>query len=173
MAQKYIDEGGDDYKELDDALEDYSGNDPEMLADKYILRLMRDRYCDNDEDQDYIRTGWGKETDGNYQKFKELKEKYPNAVLIFRDGTDAYFSYEQDAQTLNETIGAPLLDWGGIKAAGFPHNALDINLPKLIRAGHRVAICDPLETIKTTKRKTITETVKPIRKQPIQLSLNF
>lgn len=58
LAQKYVDEGGDDYRHIDDALEDYAGSDPEKLTDKYILRLMRDRYCDDDEDQEYIRTGW-------------------------------------------------------------------------------------------------------------------
>lgn len=57
LAQKYVDDGGDDYRYIDDALEDYTGNDPEMLTDQYILRLMRDRYCDDDKDQEYIRTG--------------------------------------------------------------------------------------------------------------------
>ena len=57
-AQKYIDEGGDDYKYIDDELEDYRGYDAEKLTDMYILRLMRDRYCDDDADQEYIKTGW-------------------------------------------------------------------------------------------------------------------
>lgn len=56
--QKYIDEGGDDYRELDFRLEDYNGTDPEKLADKYILRVMHDRHCDDDEDQDYIKNGY-------------------------------------------------------------------------------------------------------------------
>ena len=61
MAQQYVDEGGDDYKELPDDLEDYNGCAGNMLADQYILRLMRDRHCDNDDDQEYIRTGLKRE----------------------------------------------------------------------------------------------------------------
>ena len=55
--QKYIDEGGDFPFELEDSLEDYEGSDPEKLTDQYILRLLRDRHCDEDDDQEYIATG--------------------------------------------------------------------------------------------------------------------
>lgn len=57
QAQKYIDEGGDIDRELEDSLEDYKGNDPEKLADQYILRLLRDRHCEKDDDQFYIENG--------------------------------------------------------------------------------------------------------------------
>ena len=60
-AQKYIDEGGDVDFELNDGLEDYTGTESKSLADQYILRLLRDRHCDYDDDQGYIRTGWKKE----------------------------------------------------------------------------------------------------------------
>ena len=168
-AQKYVDEGGDYDFEIDDALEDYKGCDPDLLADMYMLRLMRDRYCDYDDDQDYIRTGWCKQADANYYNFCSLKKRHPNAVLLFRDGDEAYCAYEEDADVLNEVCNCPLLNWNGVKAAGFPHNALDMMLPKLIRAGHRVAICDQLKAQKPQPQKRITETVK--RKEPVQLEL--
>ena len=57
-AQQYIDAGGDYYGDLPDELEDYQGTQPERLAEQYILRVLRDRHCDNDSDQEYIRTGW-------------------------------------------------------------------------------------------------------------------
>ena len=96
-AQKYVDEGGDYDFEIDDALEDYKGCDPDLLADMYMLRLMRDRYCDYDDDQDYIRTGWCKQADANYYNFCSLKKRHPDAVLLFRDGDEAYCAYEEDA----------------------------------------------------------------------------
>lgn len=167
-AQKYVDEGGDfDDWQFDDSIEDYNGNDAKMLTEKYLVRLLHDRTMDGgDVDQDYIRTGWHIELDANYRNFKHFKEKYPDAVLLFRDEA-AYCAYEEDADKAAKTCDIPLLNWNGVKAAGFPHHALDVMLPKFIRAGYRVAICDQLEAPKPKKR--ITETVK--RKEPIQLEL--
>lgn len=176
-AQKYIDEGGDIDFELNDGLEDYTGTESESLADQYILRLLRDRHCDNDDDQDYIRTGWKMEFDDNYQQFLKFKVKYPDAVLLFSDD-EAYYSYEECADVVSKVCNCPLLDWGGIKAVGFPKSALDINLPKLIRAGHRVAICDQLED--PAKARKQVERTKQLhkefcpekhRKEPVQLDL--
>lgn len=56
MAQKYVDEGGD-FEHIDDALENYDGNDAKKLADMYLLRLLHDRHCDDDNDKEYIATG--------------------------------------------------------------------------------------------------------------------
>ena len=105
----------------------------------------------------------------NYNQFQTFKEKYPDAVILFRDGMDAYYSYDNDADVLNKVLSCPILDWDGIKAAGFPHEALDVYLPRLIRAGYRVAICDELEDPKKQAKRGITETVT--RKEPVQLSL--
>lgn len=166
-AQKYVDEGGDYDFEIDDALEDYKGCNPDLLADMYLLRLMRDRYCDYDDDHDYIHTGWNIEMSKTYKQFKEFKKKHPDAVMLFREDDEAYCAYEEDADKLSKACDCPLLNWNGVKAAGFPHHALDWMLPKLIRAGHRIAICDQLEPMQPKKR--ITETVR--RKEPVQLSL--
>jgi len=56
-AQKYVDEGGDCPFKRYDPVEDYDGKEPDKLADQYIIRMMHDRYCDDDDDQEYIRTG--------------------------------------------------------------------------------------------------------------------
>jgi DNA mismatch repair protein MutS len=84
-----------------------------------------------------------------------MKEKHPDAVLLFRVG-DFYESYFQDAVTVSETLGITLTKRSddATEMAGFPHHALDTYLPKLTRAGLRVAICDQLDMPeKTTKRK--------------------
>jgi len=94
--------------------------------------------------------------------YHRTKANHPDCVILFRD-EEAYYSYEDDADVLNKVLGCPILDWDGIKAAGFPFQALDIYLPKLIRANYRVAIRD--NEIKVKK------IVKPARKEPVQLSL--
>ena len=82
------------------------------------------------------------------KQFKQLKEKNPNAILLFRCG-DFYETYEQDAKDAAEVLGITLTKGDdGVQMAGFPHHALDTYLPKLIRAGKRVAICDQLEAPK-------------------------
>lgn len=87
------------------------------------------------------------------RQFAGLKEKYPDAVLLFRCG-NFYESYEQDADILVKTLGIALRNryYDRPKLAAFPHHALDTYLPKLIRAGYRVAICDQLEDPKLTKK---------------------
>lgn len=99
-----------------------------------------------------------KEQKGKYssimKQWKELKGKHPNALLLFRIG-DFYEMYKQDAKRGSEVLGITLTKMNGSKdfyLAGFPHQALDIYLPKLIRAGERVAICDQLETKKTVSK---------------------
>lgn len=85
------------------------------------------------------------------KQWKELKGKHPDALLLFRIG-DFYEMYKQDAKRGSEVLGITLTKMNGSKGfhlAGFPHQALDTYLPKLIRAGERVAICDQLESKKT------------------------
>ena len=103
------------------------------------------------------------------KQFMDLKDKNPDAILLFRCG-DFYETYCEDAVTTADITGITLTkrNNGGkgtvIEMAGFPHHALDTYLPKLIRAGHRVAICDQLEDPKLTKKlvkRGITELVTP------------
>lgn len=88
------------------------------------------------------------------KQWKEVKGKHPDALLLFRIG-DFYEMYKQDAKRGSEVLGITLTKMNGSKdfhLAGFPHQALDTYLPKLIRAGERVAICDQLESKKTVSQ---------------------
>jgi len=85
------------------------------------------------------------------KQFHDLKKKHPDALLLFRCG-DFYESYEDDARACAEVLGITLTKCkNGISMAGFPFHALDTYLPKLIRAGKRVAICDQIEEPKAKK----------------------
>lgn len=106
----------------------------------------------------------------HFFKYKRLKENHPDCVLLFSDDA-GYYAYENDADVLNKVLDCPLLDWDGTKAAGFPRNALDYQLPKLVRAKYRVAICDELEDPKKKRKPIVLEKPKPARKEPVQLSL--
>lgn len=93
------------------------------------------------------------------KQWKELKAKHPDALLLFRVG-DFYEMYEQDAKRGAEVLGITLTKRNGTKdsyLAGFPHHALDTYLPKLIRAGERVAICDQLEAPRQKQEEQNTE----------------
>ena len=93
------------------------------------------------------------------KQWKELKAKHPDALLLFRVG-DFYEMYEQDAKRGSEVLGITLTKrntQAGPYMAGFPHHALDTYLPKLIRAGERVAICDQLEAPKQKQEEQNTE----------------
>jgi len=79
------------------------------------------------------------------KQFDELKAKHPDALLLFRLG-DFYETYEDDATAAAGILGITLTRQNDRNIAGFPYHALDSYLPKLIRAGKRVAICDALET---------------------------
>ena len=102
------------------------------------------------------------------KQFLDLKAKHPDAVMLFRCG-DFYETYSTDAVVASEILGITLTKRANgkgktIEMAGFPHHALDTYLPKLIRAGKRVAICDQLEDPKLTKKlvkRGITELVTP------------
>ncbi|TNE27901.1 MAG: DNA mismatch repair protein MutS [Bacteroidetes bacterium] len=102
------------------------------------------------------------------RQYNEIKSKHPDALLLFRVG-DFYETFGQDAVKTSQTLDIILTKRANgsaseIELAGFPHHALDTYLPKLVRAGHRVAICDQLEDPKATKtivKRGVTELVTP------------
>ena len=109
------------------------------------------------------------------KQFLDLKKKHPDAILLFRCG-DFYETYMQDAEKASKALGITLTrssktkDTEGkpLEMAGFPFHALDTYLPKLIRAGHRIAICDQLEaprqeTAKQVAKQEVVEEVQPHR----------
>jgi DNA mismatch repair protein MutS len=109
----------------------------------------------------------GKETP-LMQQYNTIKAKYPGALLLFRVG-DFYETFSQDAIKASQILGIVLTRRANgsashIELAGFPHHSLDTYLPKLVRAGQRVAICDQLEdpkTVKTIVKRGVTELVTP------------
>ena len=102
------------------------------------------------------------------KQYFEMKAKHPDAVLLFRVG-DFYETFSEDAIQASEILGITLTRRANgvaqsVELAGFPHHALDTYLPKLVRAGKRVAICEQLEDPKLTKKlvkRGITELVTP------------
>ncbi len=102
------------------------------------------------------------------KQFFSVKAEHPEAVLLYRVG-DFYESYSSDAVLVSKVLGLVLTkksngEKGYIEMAGFPHHALDVYLPKLVRAGHKVAVCDQLEDPKLTKKlvkRGVTELVTP------------
>jgi len=102
------------------------------------------------------------------QQYNAIKAKYPDALLLFRVG-DFYETFSEDAVKTSKILGIVLTKRSNgaaseMELAGFPYHALDTYLPKLVRAGQRVAICDQLEDPKTTKtivKRGVTELVSP------------
>jgi len=97
------------------------------------------------------------------KQYFELKEKYHDAVILYRVG-DFYETFCEDAQTTHDILGITLTARAGSPLAGFPYHALDTYLPKLVRAGKRVAICEQLEDPKLTKKlvkRGVTELITP------------
>lgn len=102
------------------------------------------------------------------KQYNEIKAKYPDAILLFRVG-DFYETFGSDAVKASQVLGITLTKRANgsashIELAGFPHHSLDSYLPKLVRAGYRVAICDQLEDPKMVKgivKRGITELVTP------------
>jgi DNA mismatch repair protein MutS len=102
------------------------------------------------------------------RQYFEIKSKYPDTVLLYRMG-DFYETFDEDARTVHKILGITLTKRANGKAsdvalAGFPHHALDSYLPKLIRAGFRVAVCEQLEDPKFAKgivKRDVTEIVTP------------
>jgi DNA mismatch repair protein MutS len=102
------------------------------------------------------------------KQFFSVKAQHPEAVLLYRVG-DFYESYSDDAVLVSKVLGIVLTrksngDKGYVEMAGFPHHALDVYLPKLVRAGYKVAVCDQLEDPKFAKKlvkRGVTELVTP------------
>lgn len=110
----------------------------------------------------------GKKVTPLMQQYNGIKAKYPDAMLLFRVG-DFYETFGHDAIKASEVLGIVLTKRGAgseseTALAGFPHHSLNTYLPKLVKAGHRVAICDQLEDPKMTKKivkRGVTELVTP------------
>ena len=102
------------------------------------------------------------------KQYNAFKAKYPDAILLFRVG-DFYETFSDDAKKTSATLGITLTKRSNGKAseielAGFPYHALDTYLPKLVRAGFRVAVCDQIEDPKFAKgivKRGVTEMVTP------------
>lgn len=102
------------------------------------------------------------------RQYYKIKDRHPNALLLFRLG-DFYETFEDDAKVVSQTLGITLTKRANGKAshvplAGFPHHALDNYLPRLVQAGHRVAICEQLEDPKTARKivkRDVVEIVTP------------
>src|SRR4051812_19114693 len=102
------------------------------------------------------------------KQYNAIKARYPGALLLFRVG-DFYETFGQDAIAASKVLEIVLTKRGSgsaseIELAGFPHHSLDTYLPRLVRAGHRVAICDQLEDPKMVKgivKRGVTELVTP------------
>lgn len=116
-----------------------------------------------------MATAASKQTETPLMKqYNAIKAKYPGALLLFRVG-DFYETFGQDAIAASKVLDIVLTKRGNgsaseIELAGFPHHALDTYLPKLVRAGHRVAICDQLEDprfVKGIVKRGVTELVTP------------
>lgn len=107
--------------------------------------------------------------DGIKTQWEKIKAKHPDAILLFRCG-DFYETYYADAENVANDLGITLTrSDDGTNMAGFPYHALDIYLPKLIRAGHRVAICDQLETPAKKKEQPISKpTPAPVEEAPAE-----
>jgi len=102
------------------------------------------------------------------KQYNQIKAKHPDAMLLFRVG-DFYETFGEDAIKASQVLGIVLTKRKNgaaayIELAGFPHHSIDTYLPKLVRAGNRVAICDQLEDPKATKnivKRGVTELVTP------------
>ena len=114
------------------------------------------------------------------RQYNEIKTKYPDAMLLFRVG-DFYETFNNDARKASKILGIVLTKRANGSSddalAGFPHHSLDTYLPKLVRAGIRVAVCDQLEDPKATKgivKRGVTDLITPgvaMHEHVLELSL--
>ncbi len=98
------------------------------------------------------------------EQYNDIKKQYPNALLLFRCG-DFYEAYHEDADKASKILNITLTRRDGIDGmhmCGFPYHALDSYLPKLVRAGLQVAICDRLDEPKPATKRSVTELVTPV-----------
>lgn len=88
------------------------------------------------------------------RQFNELKVKYQNALLLFRVGS-SYETYREDARIVSQKLGLRLFVKGGQAMTTFPHYEIDKYLPILVRAGHRIGLCEQLESPKENKPRQL------------------
>ena len=108
------------------------------------------------------------------KQYEEMKRKHPDAVLLFRVG-DFYETFSEDAVIASDILGITLTRRANgannyVELAGFPHHALDTYLPKLVRAGKRVAICEQIQSPLIQKKmgkSAITELITPANAEPV------
>jgi len=143
-------------------------NDERMKAEAESVRLSGRNENNNLNDKAMKQESKQEELSPIMKQFLDLKSKHPDSLMLFRTG-DFYETYQQDAEKASKILGITLTkstkqkgpDGNAVKMAGFPYHALDTYLPKLIRAGERVAICDQLEAPKQTAKRGISELVSP------------
>ena len=108
------------------------------------------------------------------KQYEEMKRKHPDAVLLFRVG-DFYETFSEDAVIASDILGITLTRRANgannyVELAGFPHHALDTYLPKLVRAGKRVAICEQIQSPLIQKKmgkSAVTELITPANAEPV------
>lgn len=134
----------------------YDGIEPFIAFAKDTVEMIKTHHIEEEKrkTQEMKSTKASNAPENVMEQFDRMKEKHPDAILLFRVG-DFYETYKQDAvkasQILGITTANRAVDGQEIKIAGFPHHALDTYLPKLVRAGMRVAICEQLEDPKQKK----------------------
>ncbi len=139
-------------------------HEEENKQDKSEEKAQAEKAAEEKKAQEEQRQKEQKAT-GLQKQWNDLKAKHPDALLLFRIG-GFYEMFNQDARRGSEILGITLIrpSSGNFKEqAGFPYHALDTYLPKLIREGERVAICDMSEELKRQKREAVQETVEPAR----------
>lgn len=107
-------------------------------------------------------------------QYREMKVKHPDAIILFRVG-DFYETFSQDAIDCSGILGITLTrrangNANSVELAGFPHHALDTYLPRLVRSGRRVAICEPLVDPKLEKKRMIKEIGSPSKEKTTDYS---
>lgn len=141
---------------------------PPNSAKKYICPARNHTTCLMAVHRSMIKSATSETETPLMKQYNSFKAKYPDAILLFRVG-DFYETFASDARTASAVLGITLTKRSNGKAsevelAGFPYHALDTYLPKLVRAGHRVAVCDQIEDPKFAKgivKRGVTEMVTP------------
>lgn len=134
----------------------YDGVEPFIALAKDTVEMIKTHHIEEErkKSEEMKSTKASNAPENVMKQFDEMKAKHPDAILLFRVG-DFYETYKQDAVKASQILGITTANRivGGLetKIAGFPHHALDTYLPKLVRAGERVAICEQLEDPKQKK----------------------
>ena len=137
----------------------------ETKADADVAKKNNEKRQNEEEQKEKVQKENAQKATGIQKQWNDMKARHPDALLLFRIG-DFYEMYNQDAHKGAEILGITLTKRNnGVfkELAGFPHHALDTYLPKLIRAGERVAICDQLDEPKQQKQEVMKELVEPVR----------